>query len=84
MPAATELVKLLAANYAVACPFGANLRPMFPEAKVTPAVEMPIKMWMATSNGNVRTYFSGIVVNVHARMHQMKSGPLTPSTDLLL
>jgi hypothetical protein len=36
-PAANELIRLLAAKYAVACPFGASLSPMFPEARVTPA-----------------------------------------------
>src|SRR5659263_279945 len=84
IPAANELTKLLVAKYDVACPFGANLSPIFPDEMVIPAVEMPIRMCMATNNGMVNAYVSGLAVKVHARMYPMNKGPFMLSIDLLL
>ena len=84
IPAANELIKLLAAKYEVACPFGANLSPIFPDERVIPAVEIPIRICMTTNNGMVNTYLSGLAVKVHARMHTMNKGPFMLSIDLLL
>ncbi len=39
---------------------------------------------MTINNGIVKKYFSGIVVNVQAKIEQMNSGPLMANTDLLL
>ena len=44
IPIASELTKFRLARKAVARPWGASLRPMFPEARFTPAVATPIKM----------------------------------------
>ena len=82
--AASELITPVAAKYAVACPLGASLSPILLDANVTPAVEMPKKMWMAIKSGIVSACFPGSVVNVHARIQMMNNGPLTPKTDLLL
>jgi hypothetical protein len=57
---------------------------MLPEASVTPAVAMPVSMWITISIGMVSAWRSGKVVNAHAKMQPMNSGAHTRSTALLL
>lgn len=52
-PAESEVKIPMVPRYVVADPFGASFRPIFPDARVTPAVENPMMIWMSIRRGMV-------------------------------